>query len=319
MKAVTTIFGLMLLASLLPAQETLPSMYVHKEHITLEDVRPNEVVPVRFSYTNLGKKALHIEKALTSCGCLSYILSGEILEPGKDGFIDLQYKAPSVKGHSEYRITLITDDPMKQEVFLTLTVKVVPEVFCEPICLEVDWPVKADWVGEIKVTFKNPCSITGLKASCDSLKASVAKADEKGATIRLSVVDAKEYVNSYNLVVETTSKEQPSINFPVYFKRAQEWLFGKDPRKFDFFTGNQTITKHISMAHQDGGVFHIDKIEPSNKFFSVKILKNDSAACEFDLTLNATGIIKGSCDGYLTIFTNRGTTRLAIPCTARSH
>ena len=319
MRSAATFFCFLFLASLLPAQTQFPSMYVHKDHITLKDARPNEVIPVRFSYTNLGKNPLHIEKVLTTCGCLSFILSAETLEPGKDGFIDLQYKSSEIKGRYEYKITLITDDPLRQEVLLTLTVDVQPEVSLEPLCIEVGWPVNANWSKEIKVSYKNPCKIKALKASCDSLKATLVSEDEKGATIKISVADAKEYANSYNLVLETTSNEQPVLNFPVFFKRSQEWLFGKDNGKFDFFTGSRKITKLISMSHVDKGVFHIEKTEPSNPHFSVKVLKNDLDTCEFELTLDTEGIIKGNCDGFLTIFTDRGTTRLAIPCTARSH
>lgn len=298
-------------------QADLPIMFVHRDVITLKDIRPNSAVPCRFTFSNFGGKPLIIEKVLTSCGCLSAVLSKDTLGPREEGHLDVVYRAESRRIVTSHKITLITNDPMKQEALLTLQVNVEPDLEWEPSVFELDWPPNVSYTGQITLrASQGPVKIKRVSSEKDFLKVEVARQEGSTAVVQFTVPSGKEYVSSNYLFIETDSKDFPVVQVLVYFKKPPEYLFEGERVDFDLFENTPPPVFKVSMSRADGSKVKIDSIWCSQKEFLVKILKNDAKTCEFEITVDK-GMRAGPCDGYLNIMTNKGKVHFAVPCNIR--
>ena len=66
----------------------------------------------RFFFTNKGEKNLYILHVATGCGCTTPKYSKEAIQPGKKGYIDIEFNANG-RSSGRYRksITIYSNDP----------------------------------------------------------------------------------------------------------------------------------------------------------------------------------------------------------------
>jgi len=96
-----------------------PKFTVDKKEVDYDFVKAGSLHKTTFSIKNTGKDTLKIRKHSSACSCLSYELEKTTIAPGET--VKLNSTFDTVlrnKGENTKYITLITNDPLHQEVLL---------------------------------------------------------------------------------------------------------------------------------------------------------------------------------------------------------
>lgn len=84
-------------------------------------------ITLEYHYTNLGQKAVTIQRITTSCGCLSAGFSSKPIQPGEKGKVQLTFSPKGYCGHIYRQAYVYTDlSDKKPTVRLTLEGEVAP-------------------------------------------------------------------------------------------------------------------------------------------------------------------------------------------------
>lgn len=79
-----------------------------------------------FAFTNTGKTDLIIRKTTASCGCTATHPEKSILKPGESSSIQVKYDSTGKNGKEQKTVTVITNDPDQQTLYLTIEADVTP-------------------------------------------------------------------------------------------------------------------------------------------------------------------------------------------------
>ena len=99
--------------------KSVPKFKIDKTNVDYDYVKPGTLHKTTFTITNDGKDTLKILKHTSACSCLSYELENTSIAPGES--IKLHSTFDTVlrnKGENTKYITLITNDPLNQEIKL---------------------------------------------------------------------------------------------------------------------------------------------------------------------------------------------------------
>jgi len=86
-----------------------------------------EKVSFNFEFTNIGKGDLKILQASSSCGCTASAPDEYIIKPNNKSFIAVTFDSKERHGIQKKSITVITNDPLKETIILTITSNVSGE------------------------------------------------------------------------------------------------------------------------------------------------------------------------------------------------
>lgn len=78
------------------------------------DISRGVPVPVDFRFRNITKEALVIDNIRTTCGCTASEWSEEVVEPGKEGVIQIEFDAKK-EGYFYKKITVFFSGQRKGE------------------------------------------------------------------------------------------------------------------------------------------------------------------------------------------------------------
>jgi len=176
-----------------------------------------------FRFTNLGKSPLRIERVQPSCGCTGAEAEGRNeIPPGEMGAIRVTYNTKDRPGHAIKTVTVVTNDPMNQNVVLTFEVDVVRDI-------EI-MPAQASFYGvkkgqsrdlQVKVLGKEniPFGVLSARSSNGTVAVTMAALREgarRGATIGVSLPGDKP-IGTINdeIILATSSKNKPEVRIPV--------------------------------------------------------------------------------------------------------
>lgn len=92
------------------------------------EITEGDIVKHDFTFTNVGKTKLSIEKATASCGCTKPSFPFIDIEPGETGYIGVTYNSVSKEGPQKPTITVYSNaHPNQMVLHLTGTVKPKPQ------------------------------------------------------------------------------------------------------------------------------------------------------------------------------------------------
>ena len=99
--------------------KSAPKFNIDKNGIDYDYVKPGSLHKTTFTITNSGKDTLKILKHSSACSCLSYKLDKTSIAPGETATINSTFDTVlRKKGENIKYITLITNDPLNQEIQL---------------------------------------------------------------------------------------------------------------------------------------------------------------------------------------------------------
>jgi len=112
-----------------------PVFHVEKQEVDLGDCHYLDPAYHKFVVTNPGGHELTFDVAKRSCGCLSEVVSHNVVVPGQKAQVALCFK-PSVEnilsGEQSFAVWLSTNDPGHKIVELSMRVRLREPVECDP-------------------------------------------------------------------------------------------------------------------------------------------------------------------------------------------
>lgn len=105
-----------------------PVITIDNELYKFDNVNMGDLVEHNFVVTNNGKTPLLIRKVKASCGCTATSPEKTNLAPGESTNIKASFNTAGRKGNQNKTITVITNDPKKSSITLTITGTVLEKV-----------------------------------------------------------------------------------------------------------------------------------------------------------------------------------------------
>lgn len=156
---------------LLTVQSSRAELRLSTPRIDLGDVRAGPSLIQRFAVVNDGPQPIEISEAKASCGCLKPRLSKQILQPGEQGWVEVEVNTLSQPaGPNAWRVDLkyrIGDQPAAAALLITATLS--KDISVEPAALTISTDQAI--AHEICVTdFRaRPLTVTAVRASSPHL------------------------------------------------------------------------------------------------------------------------------------------------------
>jgi hypothetical protein len=88
-------------------------------------VKEGVVVTFGFQIKNTGKDPLVIYDIKSSCGCTATTLGTDRVKAGDASVLKVSFDSKDKVGYNEKTVTLITNDPAKEEIYITIKALVV--------------------------------------------------------------------------------------------------------------------------------------------------------------------------------------------------
>jgi uncharacterized cupredoxin-like copper-binding protein len=97
-----------------------PIMYFKDTQHDFGTVQEGDVVNYTFNFVNKGNAELKIRDIKTSCGCTTALVSGNLVEPGKEGTLKVALDTKHRVGKMSRRITIYSNDATNPDLVLTI-------------------------------------------------------------------------------------------------------------------------------------------------------------------------------------------------------
>lgn len=97
-----------------------PMMYFKDTQHDFGTVQEGDVLNYTFNFVNKGNSELKISDVKTSCGCTTALVSGELVEPGKEGTLKVTLDTKHRVGKMSRRITIYSNDITNPNMVLTI-------------------------------------------------------------------------------------------------------------------------------------------------------------------------------------------------------
>jgi hypothetical protein len=213
----------LLFSSLLSAQ---PKVALDKSDIDLGVIYRGDVKKTSFTIKNIGTEPLKILQVVPSCGCTALKKPKEVLAPGEEDRVEVEFSSATFRGRVESkRVDILTNDPVAEYVSVKLTADVKEEIA----------PVNGSslvWFGSVavggtmeqKMSFRNvsekTITILGIDVSHPRLTVTVPKkklAPAEEVELTVTVKADKEGYTADHIDLRTNSKNQSKVTVNVSF------------------------------------------------------------------------------------------------------
>jgi len=212
-----------LLTSAIMAQ---PKVSLDKSDIDFGIMYRGDVKKTSFTIKNIGTEPLKILQVLPSCGCTALRKPKDVLAPGEEDLVEVEFSSATFRGRVESkRVDILTNDPLAEYVSVRLTADVREEL--EPVGgTSLVWfgTVNVGTRSEQKIAFKNvtdkPISILSMPASNPRFSVSTPKkklAPNETVEITITVSADKEGYTADHIDLITDSKNQSKVTINVSY------------------------------------------------------------------------------------------------------
>jgi hypothetical protein len=213
---------LMISALSLFAQNThAPSIYFDSQTMDFGKILEGQKLKHVFKFANKGTATLEVLSVVASCGCTSTLLSQKSIKAGQDGQIEVVVDTSGRSGALSKTVTVTSNDPLHQQVVLTMTAQVEPEfALSQPSVYFGNVPKGQEATKEITITVQPPKPVNFLSV----------ESNDPGVTVRIEPVpntdgkkyrliavlkaDAKEGWHYGTFTIKTTSETTPIFRIP---------------------------------------------------------------------------------------------------------
>ncbi|NVO03237.1 MAG: DUF1573 domain-containing protein [Bacteroidetes bacterium] len=104
-----------------PSQvENAPKIELESEVFDFGTIKQGAVIKKEIKISNKGKSDLIIRKYFASCGCTIVNIEKTTLKPNESSIIKIEYNSVSKKGKEEKTITIISNDPRRMNLNITV-------------------------------------------------------------------------------------------------------------------------------------------------------------------------------------------------------
>jgi hypothetical protein len=201
------------------AQDKAPSIIFDNSAKDFGKVIQGEMLKHVFSFTNQGSTTLEILGLEPSCGCQAASMSTKQIRAGQSGQIDVSVDTAGLTGAIDKSVTVITNDPRRSSVSLSVRAEVQPEISVSSPSIYFESTPKGKEVSReviITVQAERSIKILGAESTDESVKAKLEPVpDSNGKKVRLIATqkgDGKIGYRSGSILVKTTSYLTPELS-----------------------------------------------------------------------------------------------------------
>jgi hypothetical protein len=193
----------------------------------------------RFTLTNHGQADLELTQVKPDCGC-TVPRWDRVIKPGAAGVIEARLDTSSFRGPIRKRLTVVTNDPVRPQIDLTLAVSVTPLVHVTPglaarLSLE-DRPVTQEFI--LERNGGRPMTIVQVTAGAPFIQAAVTPLPGEGRFRLLVTATAEAPLgrSTVPVVVRTDQKKASTLTLVLTVERG---IILAPRQVFWSFTGGQ--------------------------------------------------------------------------------
>jgi hypothetical protein len=292
-----------------------PSLLFDQPAYNFGRIQKGQKVVHTFTFTNTGNEKLVISHVQPTCSCTVAITSSDELLPGATGTIKVTFDSSGYLGPVTKTITVTDNDPAKPVVELTLTGEVVTDFMITKTALFFGSIKKGQTQQQsVDIFIYNPSvKITDVTATKPYIKVSTVSQSISQETIGVAVLpDAGFGPLSADILIFSTSKEQPVLQIPVIGNIVGDILLNPDPVNFGVVkaTSGQT-KKDVYLYTRPQREFSITKITVQPDIVHVNTIKQNQGSYKLELTLKPSKTM-GNIHGNITVRTTMKTMPVII-------
>ncbi len=226
-----------------------PVIFAAEPEFDFGKVKQGESVEHIYKIKNTGDKELILEKATSSCGCTTSVLSTGSIPPGGEGEVKAVFNTRGRKGISSKRITVFSNDPDNPKFNLTIKGEILVDIevtpssisfgeipigqsssktaslrIVEPEKVKIKSVLSGDSRFRVKQTALEQPGVSEIEITFDGQN----KAENISTSIKLELEGA----GSPDFVISVRAQIVGNLKFPqqVHFTRSED---GFNPRNID--------------------------------------------------------------------------------------
>jgi uncharacterized protein DUF1573 len=257
----------------------------------------------RFHFVN-GPRAIQIDGAKTSCGCLTPRVPQELIEPGQAGHIDLEVNTLSQPaGPNTWKLTLICQDAKTkavaiEEVTLYVRAKLIAELAIEPASLNLITDKPIAHVVTLTDYRPQPLQVTSVQASKPELRAQLLppRRDEQGRVVHAVQVQVAPNFpeGQYQEVVSlyTSDPEYRELRVPVsVVKHSRQRVTATPERVAIAVQGSQgTPSQVVLIRDADDQLIEIDNVVANHPAVQCRWARSPNGSVTLRVQIDATQV-----------------------------
>lgn len=212
---------ILLAVSLFAQNMNAPSISFDTQTKEFGKILEGEKLKHVFRFVNKGTQTLQVQSVLASCGCTSTLLSNKSLKAGQEGQIEVVVDTSGRAGSLSKTVTVTSNDPLHQQVVLTITAQVEPEfALSQPSVFFGTTPKGQQVTREIIITVQSPKPVNLLSVESNDPQVAVnlepiPNSDGKKYKLKaIQKADAKEGYHYGTFTIKTTSDSKPILQIP---------------------------------------------------------------------------------------------------------
>jgi hypothetical protein len=257
--------------------EQHPTIKIKDPYFNFGNISQGTKVKHDFIVLNTGNQPLQITKIIPSCGCTAGTLTPPVIEAGQSGALQVEFDTTSFVGPKKKYITLITNDPINDEVELSIEGNIIAEVVVEPVHVYLPDVVKDKSIvlnGEaaIRITVSETSKTTlgEIVSFSEYFETKELTSQPKSKEILFRFKDSVpvgDFRENFSVKLENSSK--PSLTIPIYANISWPLKLSQNIVSFGVVKPGQKLIKNIKLDNRSKTKLTKLKITSENPFIKV--------------------------------------------------
>ena len=286
-----------------------PDIYFDEINHNFGKVGQNQELLYTFKFWNKGEEPLRIKEIRSSCGCTAAVVSKGEVPPGDMGEIRALFNTGYRRGRFREEIHVISNDPEKPEVILTLSGEIVRSVVAVPDRL---------YFGEIKGGDQRRkrvqiidldgkrLNIEKVRSSSKGIRVRVNREKDNEITLEVILNPLKMKLGAFEerIVVYTNNDMRPEIEIPLSGEILGE-IELKPPRLFfGMMRAGERKELKVEILKSGEADLRLISVEGAGKLVEIKGVKEVEKGRRYELRVVLHPVRRGEIEGRLKVRTN---------------
>lgn len=296
-----------------------PNIYFEEINHNFGKVPQNQELRYTFKFWNNGEKPLRIKEIRSSCECTATVTSKTEIFPGGSGEVRISFNTGYREGRFREEVQVISNDPEKPEVILTLSGEIVRSVVAVPDRLyfgEVRGEdLRRKRVQLIDLSGKG-LSIEKVESSSKCIRVKVKREKDTEVVLEVSLNPSEIKLGRFEerIVVYTNNDMNPKIEIPLSGEILGE-IELKPPRLFfGMMRPGERKELKVEILKSGKADLRLISVEGGGELLDVKGIEEIEKGRRYELRVVLHPVRRGEIEGSLKVRTNNPRQRvLEIP------
>jgi len=277
------------------AQAQEPVISFDNTHHNFGKILNDQKVSHRYRLLNKGTAPLQIREIRPACGCTSVVVGQRRLASGGEAFIEVQFNPKDLIGNVHKSVSVLSNDPKNPETLLTFEAGVMREIMPSATSLLFNdisrtGPAITKTI-RLQSWNEQPVVVTDTKIPKASYLSCNPQQEGNDVVLHIAIdskmLPIKSNRGTGNLVVYTTSKKEPMLNFEIQWE-IQPVIIATPKRITWYDIAGKEIKTSLQLNHIEGKPFTILSAKSSSPYITASCLTNErSVEHKFDIVMSA--------------------------------